>query len=31
VIATTRYNLPGRSRPAARRLAPGFAALTAAT
>jgi hypothetical protein len=28
-IAVTRYNLPGRSRPATRRLAPGFAALTA--
>jgi hypothetical protein len=28
-IADARYNLPGRSRPAARRLAPGFAALAA--
>ena len=28
-IAVTRLNLPGRSRPAARRLAPGFTALAA--
>ena len=28
-IAAFRYNLPGRSRPAARRLAPAFAALAA--
>ena len=28
-IAVIRLNLPGRSRPAARRLAPGFAALAA--
>jgi hypothetical protein len=28
-IAVLRYNLPGHSRPAARRLAPGFAALAA--
>ena len=28
-IATIRYSLPGRSRLAARRLAPGFAALAA--
>jgi hypothetical protein len=28
-IAIIRYNLPGRTRPAARRLAPGFAALAA--
>jgi hypothetical protein len=27
--AATRFNLPGRSRPAARQLAPAFAALTA--
>ena len=29
VIAAYRYNLPGRSRPAARQLGPAFAALTA--
>jgi hypothetical protein len=28
-IAASKLNLPGRSRPAARRLAPGFAALAA--
>jgi hypothetical protein len=28
-IAATMYSLPGRSRPAARRLAPGFAVLAA--
>jgi hypothetical protein len=30
-IAATKYNLPGRSRTAARRLMPGFAALAAKT